>query len=293
MREETTTTAATAAVAVPEPSGNAAIPGETRGLALAEKIEYAKLLADSGMIPKVYQKQPANCLVAIEYGEALNLAPIVALNQITVVNGGVSMEAKLMIALARKAGHIVRLSGDAESATCTIIRADDPGHEAVVTWDKARAEKAGLWGKGYWEKDPGLMLKYRAAAQNIRLTCSEVLAGITYTPDEVEEIRARNNTPTVTVTQVRPGKPKTAGYYMKALKLSGKQFQEFAGRVLGGIPDAWEKLSAADQQKVLGALAQWEAIGADPTTGEINDAELVTDPTTADARNTPENEAQK
>lgn len=258
-----------------EPSGAAAaISSETRAMTLGQKVEYAKLLADSGMIPKHYQKHPANCLVAIEYGEALDIAPIVAINQITVVNGGASMEAKLMIALARKAGHKVRLSGDEKTATCVIVRADDPGHESIVTWDEAKAKKSKLWGGGHWEKNPGLMLRYRAAAECIRLTCPEVLAGITYTPDEMEEI-TRRNTRATTVTQVDTPQPaRTAAYFMRALRLNGMQFKQFAGRVLGHDPGSWERMPAADQDSVLEQLGVWEATGEDPTITAV-DGEIV------------------
>lgn len=269
-------------VATAEPSGTAAaIPAETAAMSLPQKIEYAKVLAESGMIPKHYQKQPANVLVAMEYGQALGIAPIVAINQITVVNGGASMEAKLMISLARKAGHRVRLEGDETHAVCTIIRADDPTHESVVRWDEAKAKKAGLWGGGHWAKNPGLMLRYRAASECIRLTCPEVLAGITYTPEEVEEIAHRNARPTITLTQVPPAK--TAAEYMKTLKLNGRTFKEFAARVLGGDVTSWEGLAEAERARILGALAQWEQSGVDPTlaptsvdveTGEIIDGEV-------------------
>lgn len=271
-------------VATTEPSGAAAaIHAETAQLTLPQKIEYAKVLAESGMIPKHYQKQPANVLVAMEYGQALGIAPIVAINQITVVNGGASMEAKLMISLARKAGHRVRLEGDETHAVCTIIRADDPDHESVVRWDEAKAKKAGLWGGGHWAKNPGLMLRYRAASECIRLTCPEVLAGITYTPEEVEEIAHRNARPTVTVSQVAPP-AKTAGDYMKSLKLTGKAFKDFSARVLQSEVTSWEKLTEAEQARILGALAQWEQAGVDPTlaadtvdveTGEIIDGEVA------------------
>ena len=263
-------------IATTEPTGTtAAIRTDTQHMGFGEKVEYAKLLADAGMIPEAYRNKPANCLVAIEYGEALGVAPIVAINQIAVVKGGVSMEAKLMISLARKAGHTVRLSGDDKSATCVIIRADDPAHEATVTWDQAKATKAGLWGSGHWAKNPGLMLRYRAAAENIRLTCPEVLAGISHTPEEQAEI-ARRNLSKTTVTQVAPpAQPKTAGYYMKALKLTGASFKGFAERVLGKQVTSWERLDADDQDAVLGQLGVWEQTGTDPTLLEAVDGELV------------------
>ena len=54
---------------------------------VSERQQYASVLADANMIPKAFQKSPANIFVAIEYGNALGIAPIVALNEINVING--------------------------------------------------------------------------------------------------------------------------------------------------------------------------------------------------------------
>lgn len=239
-------------------------------LSLAEKVEYAKLLANSGMIPKHYQKNPANCLVALEYGEALGIPGIVAINQITVVNGGASMEAKLMAALIRKAGHKIRVQRDPERVAVTIIRIDDPV-ESTVVWDKAKAQAHGLWGGGHWKKNPQLMLEYRAISEAARLICPEVLAGISYTPEEMEELGALHQR-TITVTQVdlptqshEPRTEKTASHYMRAIGLTGAQFKAFAERVLGVHLKSWEALDADDQQSVLTQLDEWERTGTDPT----------------------------
>lgn len=149
--------------------------------------EYAKALAASGLLPQAFRAHPENVLVAIEYGDALGIAPIVAMAEINVINGTPSLSAALMASLARSAGHKVRTTGDATQATCTIIRADDPDFEHTFTWDERKARAANLWGKGHWAKDPGTMLKWRAISEAVRFTCPEVLAGIRYTPDEVEE----------------------------------------------------------------------------------------------------------
>lgn len=269
MTETKTKTTETALELKDQTSDEVAEMGSWQG-----KLAYARELANAGMIPKTYQKNPANVLVAIEYGQALGVDPIVAMNQITVVNGGVSMEAKLMMALARKAGHIVRLEGDEHSATCTIVRADDPGHEAKVTWDERKAKQAGLWGKGHWAQNPQLMLRYRAAAENIRLTCPEVLAGISYTPEEVKEIRSRNvHQP----ANLGARAPRDAQYYMKALKLSGQQFKAFAERTLGHDVEGWEKMPKSDQRDVLAGLDRWLRDGQDPTM--LEDAEVVNEAT--------------
>ena len=263
------------------PTGRAAdIAAQTASMTIADKIEYAKLLADSGMIPEEYRKQPANVLVAIEHGQALGLAPIVAVQQIVVVKGRATMEAKLMITLARKAGHIVRLEGDAEQATCTLILADDPSYPRRVTWTRATAEAHGLWGQGHWAKDPALMLQYRAASQAIRLHAPEVLSGVDHTPEEAAEIARRSTTstqvrqvPASVVTAQEPERP-TVQQLMKQLKLSGRDVREFAGRVLDMDAPTWSKLDETQQRAVTEGLARWADEGTDWTLDAV-DAEIV------------------
>lgn len=158
---------------------------------LDEKAEYVQRMSSAWIIPKVYQKQPANLFVAVEMGEALGIHPLVAINEINVINGTPSPSASLMASLARQAGHKVRITGDAESATCTIIRSDDPDYEHTATWDVKKAKDAGLWGKGHWAKDSATMLKWRAISECVRFACSEVLGGLKYTPEEVAEFTSQ------------------------------------------------------------------------------------------------------
>lgn len=157
-------------------------------MALQEKLTYAEKLAASGLIPDAYKRNPPNVLVAVEKGEALGIHPIMALEEINVINGRASLSATLMASLARAAGHVVRTHSEPEQATCIIIRSDDPKFEHKVVWDRKIAEDHGLWGKGHWKKNPALMLEYRAISQCIRKACPEVLAGIKYTPEELVEI---------------------------------------------------------------------------------------------------------
>ena len=117
---------------------------------LIAKMNYAETLAAASLIPRAFQQRPADVLVAVEYGEALGIKPIVALSEINVINGTPSLSASLMASLARQAGHKVRTTSNATSATCSIIRADDPDFTHEVTWDEKRARANGLWGKGHW-----------------------------------------------------------------------------------------------------------------------------------------------
>lgn len=159
-------------------------------MSVGEKQQYASLLSEANMLPKQYQKNPANVFLAIELGNALSIAPIVAINEINVINGTPAPSASLMASLARSAGHRVRAWNDETgAAVCEIVRQDDPDFTHRSVWDQAKAQSAGLWGKGHWSKDPATMLRWRAISECVRLACPEVLGGLKYTPEEVMEIR--------------------------------------------------------------------------------------------------------
>ncbi len=152
---------------------------------LEAKIEYARFLAKAELLPKAFRDQPANILFAAEYGELLGLHPMAAITGINIIDGKPSISAGLISALVRRAGHKLRVKGDATSAFCQIIRADDPGFVYSSEWDMERAKTANLLHKSNWQHYPAAMLKARAVSECARDACQEVLLGIAYTPDEL------------------------------------------------------------------------------------------------------------
>lgn len=153
---------------------------------LEQQMSYSKALAAASIIPKAYQNQPANILVAIGYAQALGEHPIAALTDVYVVEGRPSMSASMMHRRALEAGHRVRVTSTDTEATVSIWRKDDPQHEHVVTWTLDRAKHAGLMGrKGPWQSYPAAMLRSRAVSEACRMACPEVLGPAKHTPDEL------------------------------------------------------------------------------------------------------------
>lgn len=166
--------------------------------------DYARKLAASELLPKAYVGKPANVLLAVEFGRSLGLDPITAINMTHVVQGRPTASAQLVGALVRRAGHTLRVRGDASSATCKIIRSDDPEFEFTATWDMDRAKQAGVLSNPVWKSYPANMLKARAITECARDACPEVLAGLNYTADEAngppDVIAAQVTTPELEVT---------------------------------------------------------------------------------------------
>lgn len=163
-------------------TGGAHEPRDLRG-----EIEYCRALADAGLLPASYRKQPANLLLIKGQADALGIHLAAAISGIHVIDGKPSISANLMSALVRRAGHRLRVTGDDKRAVAEITRRDDPDFVFRSEWTIERAATAGLVGKkgGSWEKYPAAMLKARAISEVARDACPEALAGVIYTPEEL------------------------------------------------------------------------------------------------------------
>jgi hypothetical protein len=150
-----------------------------------DRMRYAEALAQASLLPRAYQRQPANVLLALEYGAALGIAPMTAIQGIHVIEGKPSASAGLIGALVRKAGHRLRVTGDDTHAVAEIVRADDPDFTFRAEWTLDRAKAAGLLGKGVWKSYPAAMLKARAITEVARDACPEALSGVSYTAEEL------------------------------------------------------------------------------------------------------------
>src|ERR1700675_2806847 len=54
---------------------------------LTEAVALAKLIASSELAPKDYKGKPGNCLIAMQLGAELGVAPMQAIQNIAVING--------------------------------------------------------------------------------------------------------------------------------------------------------------------------------------------------------------
>lgn len=151
----------------------------------SEKLDYCRALAASGLLPAQYRQQPANLLYAVEFADSLGLHPMVAITGVHVIEGKPSASSALISALVRRAGHKLRVRGDATRAVAQVIRADDPEYVFEVVFTMDDADRAGLLGKKVWKQYPASMLKARAISAVARDACEEALFGVHYTPEEL------------------------------------------------------------------------------------------------------------
>ena len=168
---------------------------QPKGLALqtfADAMKFAEMVANSDFAPKDFRGKPASCLLAIQAGGEISLAPLQALQSIAVVNGrpAVFGDAALAVTKASPVCEYVteKVEGDGEQmvATCTAKRRGYP-EPTVVRFSVADAKKAGLWGKtGPWTQYPKRMLQMRARGFALRDAFPDVLKGLV-TAEEAQD----------------------------------------------------------------------------------------------------------
>lgn len=156
-------------------------------MTFAEQMQYAKTVCQGSLVPSAYRGQPANVLIAMDFGRSMGLSPAESLYRITVISGRPSASAELIAANVRRAGHRLRVTKDdrARTATCEIVRRDDPDFTFTATWDMAKAQQANLSGKENWRKYPMAMLTARSITECARDACPEALYGVVYTGEEL------------------------------------------------------------------------------------------------------------
>lgn len=159
--------------------------------ALDTQLRKAELLSQADMVPDKFKNKPANVLMAQEIASDMGENIWVTMTELYFVGNIPTFSAKYMRSRVRAAKHILRETFDPETmtATCTIIRYDDPDFEHIIRWDKKKAQDHGLWGKGHWKKNPELMLKNRAVSECVREACNEVMGGVSYTQEEAEAMQ--------------------------------------------------------------------------------------------------------
>lgn len=176
------------------------------GLTLHDQMTFAQAVAQSDIIPTVYRGKPANVLVAVGYGAPLGLSPMQSLQDISVINGKPTASASFIASRVRMAGHKLRIVKDEKllSVTATIVRSDDPDYPISVTRDRAWAQQMGLIGKDNYKRQPLTMLTWRAITAAAREACPEILYGVQYTADELQDFdppaRQHSTTPADDVT---------------------------------------------------------------------------------------------
>lgn len=153
---------------------------------LTEAIALAKMMAASEIVPKDYQKKPANIIVAIQFGAEIGLPPMQSLQSVSVINGRPALWGDGALALVQ--GHPdfedIQETTEGTVATCIVKR---KGRSPVCRkFSDEDAAKAGLLNKGPWMQYRNRMRQMRARGFALRDSFADVLKGISIAEEAMD-----------------------------------------------------------------------------------------------------------
>lgn len=193
-------------------------PAQTNGQVLASSalrqfaadgkaaLEIAYSIAPTPFVPTSYKRPNSdewypveriaqNVAAAWLAGDEVGLKPMQALQAIDVIEGRPALNARSMRALVQAHGHEIWIEEqpttvpeDRSSMAVTIAgRRKDSDHIERVVWTWRRAQQQELSTKKNWRRMPIDMLIARATSAICRLIASDVLMGLAYSQEELQD----------------------------------------------------------------------------------------------------------
>lgn len=158
-------------------------------------VRMANALAASTIVPKDYQNNTANCIIALEMASRLAISPMMVMQNLYVVNGRPAWSSQYIIAMINSSKKYktelqFRFDGDGDNLGCRAWVQDYNDHEVVgprISMQMAKDEGWLSKNGSKWKTMPEVMLRYRAASFFGRLNCPDMIMGI-YSTDEVIEM---------------------------------------------------------------------------------------------------------
>tara|TARA_Y100001938_G_scaffold104911_1_gene143198 strand:- start:1108 stop:2001 length:894 start_codon:yes stop_codon:yes gene_type:complete len=175
-----------------------------------------KMLASSDLVPKQFQNNIPNCVIALNIASRLGADPFAVLQSLYIVHGRPAWSSQFLIAMVNASGRYsplqFRMTGQGDSAACVAwarhLETDEVVEGPEVSIKMAKAE--GWYNKAgsKWQTLPKLMLMYRSAGFFARLYCPDLCLGMRTMEEEsdigktAKEPPVFTASPTQTVTKV-------------------------------------------------------------------------------------------
>lgn len=165
------------------------------GFELAQRA--AKALSASTLVPKDYQGNLPNCLVALNMANRIGADPLMVMQNLYVVHGRPGWSSQFLIATFNTCGRFSSMRFEFKGTEgkddwgCRAWAIEKDTNEKIFgSWvDIALAKKEGWEGKSgsKWKTMPQQMLMYRSAAFLVRAYAPELAMGL-HTREENEDI---------------------------------------------------------------------------------------------------------
>ena len=157
----------------------------------------AKMLASSSLIPKEFQGNIQNTMIALEMANRIGASPLMVMQNLYIVHGRPSWSSSFIIAALNSCNRFsplrFELSGEGDAMECYAwayeLATKDKIVGPTVSMKMAKAEGWLDKNGSKWKTMPTLMIRYRAAAFYGRLYAPEVMMGM-QTSDEIIDTHA-------------------------------------------------------------------------------------------------------
>ena len=163
--------------------------------ALAQRM--AQSLAASTVVPKEYQNNVGNCMVALDVAARVGCSPFLVMQNLDIIHGRPTWNSKFIISTLRTCGRFrdIRFEffGDEgkDSFGCQCIAVDASTGEILkgerITIEMSKKEGWYTRSGSKWPTMPRQMLQYRAASFFSRIYAPDVLFGM-HSADEIRDI---------------------------------------------------------------------------------------------------------
>lgn len=169
----------------------------------------ATSLVTTSFVPDSMRGKAHEAAAAILTGQEIGLTPMAALRSIDIIQGTPAMRAHALRGLVQSRGHEVWVQE--ASPARAVVSGRRRGEDNVQTsvWDLDRAKALGLLTKHNWKAQPQAMLVARATSELCRLIASDVILGIPYSVEELEDVEEVKAEP-VTRKVKRQAQPEVA-----------------------------------------------------------------------------------
>jgi len=160
-------------------------------------LRMAGALSKSTVVPKDYQGNEGNCLIAIEMASRINTSPMMVMQNLYIVNGRPAWSSQWIIAMitsSRRYKNELQFEfGEAKEdggLSCYAWAEDMQGHKVTgpkITMKMADAEGWTKKNGSKWLTMPRVMIQYRAASFFGRMNCPDMIMGI-YSAEEAADM---------------------------------------------------------------------------------------------------------
>lgn len=163
----------------------------------------AKGFSASTLVPKEYQNNIGNCMIALNLAQRIGGDPLMVMQNLIVIHGRPTWSAQYLIATANMCGRFSAIrfeffgNKDTDTWGCRAWAIEQSTGEKLIGSDVtvAIAKKEGWYGKNgsKWQSIPQQMLMYRAGSWWVRAYAPELSMGLMTTDEAVDAFDAKKD----------------------------------------------------------------------------------------------------